>query len=114
MQVLTSDPAAVPARNAASGNGNLLALPALRETGGYEAQWGIIVSGNAQALASARSEAAAASSWRDNAFAALDEVTGVDLDREAADLLRYQQAYNAASRVIQVARDTVNAIFELF
>ena len=37
-----------------------------------------------------------------------------DLDREAADLLRYQQAYNAATRVIQVARETVNAMFELF
>ena len=114
IQVLTGDPADIPARNAAAANGNLLALPALRESAGFEASWGVIVSGNAQALASARSEAAAASSWKDNAFAALDEVTGVDLDREAADLLRYQQAYNAASRVIQVARDTVNAIFELF
>ena len=114
VRVLTSDPAAIPARNAAAGNGNLLALPALRETGGYEARWGTLVSGNAQALSSARSEAAAASAWRDNAFASLDEVTGIDLDREAADLLRYQQAYNAATRVIQVARDTVNAMFELF
>lgn len=114
VRVLTSDPDLIAARNATTGNGNLLALSALRESAGYEARWGIIVSGNAQALSSARSEAAAAASWRDNAFAALDEVTGVDLDREAADLLRYQQAYNAASRVIQVARDTVNAIFELF
>jgi flagellar hook-associated protein 1 FlgK len=33
----------------------------------------------------------------------LDSVTGVNLDEEAADLLRYQQAYQAAARTIAVA-----------
>ncbi|KAB2856838.1 MAG: hypothetical protein F9K41_05455, partial [Sphingopyxis terrae] len=33
-----------------------------------------------------------------------------DLDREAADLLRFQQAYSAAARTIQVARDTMQAL----
>ena len=63
-------------------------------------------------LASAKAEAAAAATWRDNSYAALDEVTGVDLDTEAAELLRYQQAYNASARIIQVARETIQALFD--
>jgi flagellar hook-associated protein 1 len=115
MRVLATDPAAVPAATAdGRGNGNLLDLAALRGPGGAEARWGTIVSGNAQALASARAEAIAASAWRDHSAAALDEVTGVDLDREAAELLRFQQAYNGSARVIQVARETLNAILDLF
>ena len=70
-----------------------------------------IVSANARQLASAKAEAAASAAWRDHSRAALDEVTGVDLDREAADLLRYQQAYNASARIIQVARETIDALF---
>ena len=77
-----------------------------------ENRWGALVSANAQMLASATAEAAATAAWRDNSYAALDEVTGVDLDAEAADLLRYQQAYNASARIIQVARETIQALFD--
>ncbi len=35
----------------------------------------------------------------------LDSIAGVNLDEEAANLLRYQQAYQAATRVIAVADD---------
>src|SRR5690606_28116950 len=38
--------------------------------------------------------------------AARDAVSGVNLDEEAADLVRFQQAYQAAAQVIAVA-DTV-------
>ena len=38
--------------------------------------------------------------------AALGAVAGVNLDEEAADLLRYQQAYQAAAQMIATA-DTV-------
>jgi flagellar hook-associated protein 1 FlgK len=40
-------------------------------------------------------------------------VSGVDLDTEAVDLLRYQQAYSASSRIIQVARDTFQSILDI-
>ena len=36
---------------------------------------------------------------------ALDEQSGVDLDQEAASLVRYQQAFEASSRAMQVASD---------
>ncbi|MGL4301482.1 MAG: flagellar basal body rod C-terminal domain-containing protein, partial [Sphingomonas sp.] len=50
---------------------------------------------------------------RDNAVAARDAVSGVNLDSEAVDLLRFQQAYQASSRVIQVARDTLQSILDI-
>jgi flagellar hook-associated protein 1 FlgK len=93
-------------------NGNLLALSGVRTSANFENRWSGIVSGNAQVLASAKAEASAADSWRDFSKAALDEVTGVDLDKEAADLLRFQQAYSASARIIQVARETVQDLFD--
>jgi len=42
-----------------------------------------------------------------------DSVAGVNLDEEAADLIKFQQAYNASARVIQVARDTFDTLFQL-
>jgi len=113
MQALAGDPDLVPA--AAPGgasNGNLLALDALRASSGVEGRWSALVSANAQMLSSARAEAAASSKWRDSSLAALDEVTGVDLDTEAAEMLRFQQAYNASARIIQVARESIQALFD--
>ena len=115
MRLIVSDPALIAAQGADGvPNSNLLALDALRGAGGFEDRWNALVSDNAQSVAVAMSEATAAASWRDLGFAALDEVTGIDLDREAAELLRFQQAYSGATRVIQVARETVNAILDLF
>lgn len=115
LQVVVADADSIPA-GAPGGpaNGNLLTLDTVRKDSGVEARWTALVSANAQALASAKSEASATASWRDNSYAALDEVTGVDLDFEAAQLLRFQQAYNGSARIIQVARETINAIFDLF
>ena len=113
IQALITDPDLVPAASpGGTANGNLLALDAIREASGVEDRWNTLVSGNAQVLASASAEAAATATWRDNSYAALDEVTGVDLDAEAAELLRFQQAYNASARIIQVARETIQALFD--
>jgi flagellar hook-associated protein 1 FlgK len=43
-------------------------------------------------------------------MAARDHVSGVDLDHETADLVRFQQAYEGSARVIQVARETFQSI----
>ncbi len=113
IQALVTDPDLVAAASpGGTPNGNLLALDAIRDSSAVENRWGSLVSANAQMLASANAEAAATATWRDNSYAALDEVTGVDLDAEAADLLRYQQAYNASARIIQVARETIQALFD--
>jgi len=47
---------------------------------------------------------------RDNAQAARDSRSAVNLDEEAADLLRFQQAYTAAAEVISIANDTFAAL----
>ena len=113
LQALVSDPDLVPAASPGGApNGNLIALDAVRSASAVEDRWGALVSANAQMLASASAEAAATARWRDNSYAALDEVTGVDLDAEAADLLRFQQAYSASTRIIQVARETIQALFD--
>ncbi len=46
----------------------------------------------------------------DTAGIALTRETGVDLDAEAASLLRFQQAFQANSRVIQVAADIFDTL----
>jgi flagellar hook-associated protein 1 FlgK len=113
MQTLATDPNLVPAADAAgTPNGNLLALDAVRASSNVEDRWSALVSANAQMLSSAKAESAASSQWRDSSLAALDEVTGVDLDTEAAEMLRYQQAYNASARIIQVARESIQALFD--
>ena len=114
MVALVTDPASVPAGNAFSRNGNLLALDALRGTVGAERRWTAMVSGHALQLNAAKSEAAANAAWKDNTFAALNETTGIDLDREAADLLRFQQAYSAAARIVQVGREIFQDVLNVF
>jgi flagellar hook-associated protein 1 FlgK len=111
----TNDPDAIAAASpSGASNGNLLQLYNLRTPDAAEARWVALIASNAQQLNAARSEAAATGARRDGSFAARDEVSGIDLDREAADLLRYQRAYDASAKIIQVARDTVQSILDLF
>jgi flagellar hook-associated protein FlgK len=42
--------------------------------------------------------------------AARDKVSGVSLDEEAANLIRYQQAYQASAKVMQVATVLFDAV----
>lgn len=44
----------------------------------------------------------------------LEGKTGVNLDNEAADLIRFQQAYQAAAQVVSVARDMFQTILNTF
>jgi flagellar hook-associated protein 1 FlgK len=45
-----------------------------------------------------------------DAIAARDSVSGVNLDEEAANIIRYQQAYQAAAQVVQVANETFTTL----
>ena len=42
-----------------------------------------------------------------------DELAGVSLDKEAADLIRYQQAYQAAAKVLQVASQLFESVLQV-
>lgn len=103
-------PEQVAAANASGSNGNMLALGTLRGAGDPEARWSGHLATQAQSTASARAQDAAAMTRADAAAAARDGVSEVDLDKEAAELLRFQQAYQAAARTIQVARETMQTL----
>jgi flagellar hook-associated protein FlgK len=47
---------------------------------------------------------------KDQAVQARDKVSGVSLDQEAADLIRFQQAYQASAKVMQTANTLFDAI----
>jgi len=112
LQVLTTDPAAIAAASTdGTANGNLLALQPLRSNGA-EQQIAAMISQQAQLVSSATAQATATATQRDNAFAARDTTSGVDLDQEAADLLRFQQAYQGSAKIIQAARDTFQSLLQ--
>ncbi len=114
LAMATEDSAAIAAASTDGvANGNLASLQATRETGA-EGRLAAVVTAQALAVSSAKAESSAAATRRDNAFAARDEVGGVDLDKEAAELLRYQQAYSGSAKLIQVARDTLQSVLNLF
>lgn len=111
-----TDPRGVAAAAVGGGsrdNANLKAFDALRSTGAFEADATAMVSNNAATLASRKQIADAQSAIRDGAVAARDSVSGVNLDNEAVDLMRFQQAYQASSRIIQTARDTFQSILDI-
>ncbi len=47
-----------------------------------------------------------------NAKAVRDAISGVDLDEEAANLARYQQAYEAAAQVIAISKTMFDAVLD--
>ncbi|MBA4748705.1 MAG: flagellar hook-associated protein FlgK [Sphingopyxis sp.] len=104
-------PNGVAAADGASASGNMVRFGQLRGNAGPEAIWADLQARQGQATASAKAQSLAGASRREAALAARDTVSEVDLDREAADLIRFQQAYTAAAQVIQVARENMQALF---
>ncbi|MEG3124370.1 flagellar hook-associated protein FlgK [Sphingomonas sp. GB1N7] len=114
--LVLTDPRGIAAAAVGGGtrdNGNLANFEVMRSSGKFEASTTALVSGNASALAARKSVAEAQGAIRDNAVAARDSVTGVNLDNEAVDLMRFQQAYQASARVVQVARETFQSILTI-
>jgi Flagellar hook-associated protein len=50
---------------------------------------------------------------KEQAVSARDDVSGVSLDEEAADLIRFQQAYQASAQVIQAAQTLFDRIISI-
>jgi len=50
---------------------------------------------------------------RDQAIEARDRVSGVNLDQEAADLIKFQQAYQASAQILQVATKLFDAMLQV-
>ena len=94
-------------------SGNLQTLATVRRTGGFEQSIVSLQSSNGSALKARQTIAEAQGAIRDSAVDARDSMAGVNLDQEAVDLMRFQQAYQASSRVIQVARETIDTLLAI-
>jgi len=115
LAVLVSDPADIAgASSDGVVNGNLLAINGLRGTGSFEDRWTALISTHGNLVSATLTEQANAQNRNDMAQQARADVSGVNLDREAADLIRLQQAYNGSARIIQVAKELMDTIFSIF
>lgn len=106
-----TDPTKVAAASSTASNGNALGFASLRGATGTEAGWTQLVASQSQQVANADALDSAATARLTGASQARDSLSAVDLDKEAGDLIRYQQAYDAAARILQVARETMQSIF---
>ncbi|PLW83985.1 flagellar hook-associated protein FlgK [Kineobactrum sediminis] len=102
-------------------NRNAQALSGLRDTGLLENGQRSLVEQADTLLARVGSTAAAAQTALEsqtallqNSESALQSVSGVNLEEEAASLLRFQQAFEANARVIQTANTTFQSLLAAF
>jgi flagellar hook-associated protein 1 FlgK len=95
----------------------MLSLIALRDssslksgTQSYTSFYGATLSGMAVETRSAISNAETEQSLLRSAEDRLEGLIGVNLDEEATNLIRYQQAYQAAAQVITVANEMFDTL----
>jgi flagellar hook-associated protein 1 FlgK len=50
---------------------------------------------------------------KDQAVQSRDKISGVNLDDEAAELIRFQQAYQASAKALQVSSQLFDAILQV-
>jgi flagellar hook-associated protein 1 FlgK len=120
MSLALTDPSKVAAANQGSAvgdNRNMLSLIELRDvktlkagTQSYTSLYGSALSGIAVETRSAMSNAETEQALLRSAEDRLEGLRGVNLDEEATNLIRYQQAYQAAAQVISVANDIFDTL----
>ena len=110
----------VPNTGGSGDNGNLLALARLGQaklldggTASVQDVYAQMVTGIGVETHGAITEARAQAAVTVQAEAAQQSVSGVNLDEEAAALLKYQQAYQAAGKVIATANTLFNEILSI-
>ena len=113
----TSDIAAANSGGNVGDNRNMLGLIALREANnlkdGTKSVYDIYnnaVSQVAVDTRSARANADTETSLLQSVTDRRDSITGVNLEEEAANLIRYQQAYQAAAQIITTANDVFDTL----
>jgi flagellar hook-associated protein 1 len=108
------------ASNGASDNRNGLLLAGLQRQGtlnnsktSYSDALGDIVNTIGNKARELKVIGAAEAKVLEQATAAVQEESGVNLDEEAANLLRYQQAYQAAGKMMQIASQLFDVLLQL-
>jgi flagellar hook-associated protein 1 FlgK len=120
MSIVLTDPSKIAAANQGSAvgdNRNMLSLIELRDaktlkdgSQSYTSLYGSTLSSIAVETRSAISNAETEQSLLRSAEDRLEGLRGVNLDEEATNLIRYQQAYQAAAQVISVANDIFDTL----
>jgi flagellar hook-associated protein 1 FlgK len=120
LSVAITDPALIAASSdgTSGSNGNAEALYALRNQGVVNGQsptayYSSIVFNVGSASANANAEQSASSLVLQQLNDQRSSVSGVSLDEEAANMVRYQQAYSASAQVITAINDMMNAVINM-
>ncbi|WP_323140502.1 flagellar hook-associated protein FlgK [Massilia phyllosphaerae] len=79
----------------------------------YQSAYANLVSTVGNKTREVQVNASAAEAQLNVAKGAADNVSGVNLDEEAANLLKYQQAYQASGKVMQIADTIFNALLQI-
>ena len=111
MTVLITSADDLAVASAGSSNGNVLDFGATRTSDPAANGWAQLAAAHSQATAAARQRDDLSQALSRNAAEMRDMASSTDLDAEAADLVRYQQAYQGAARILQVAREMMQTIF---
>jgi flagellar hook-associated protein 1 len=80
---------------------------------GFEGRFAREVTRVATNLNDTKALASATLAVRDKALEARDAASAVNLDEEAADLIRFQQAYQASAKIIAAAREIFQTILDI-
>ena len=109
--------AAAASGNALGDNTNALALVAMQSqnlmgngTESYQSAYSKLVAKVGVKTSEARTNTGAQHALLNRAVEAQQELSGVNLDEEAANLVKFQQAYQAAAQVIRVADDVFQTL----
>ena len=106
--LLATAPAGSPAGS--TNPGNLTALRNAFEANGHAQGVSNLVFSISAQVAGKQITNEALTAIASSARIALDQQSGVDLDQEAANLVRYQQAFQASGRVMQVATEVFDTL----
>ncbi len=80
---------------------------------GFSGAIATYVSSTSSAIAGWSREQAANDALLSSLTAQKESLSGVSLDEEAANLIKYQQIYNASSKVLQVSRQLFDTLFNM-
>jgi len=117
----TGDTFTVSSNSGGSGsNGNALALGKLQlsnqvanGTASYQSAYSQLVSTIGTQTQSVQTAQTAQATQLQEVTTLQQSISGVNLDEEAANLLKYQQAYQASAKVMQIADNVFNSLLSL-
>lgn len=82
-------------------------------TATFQSAYARLVSDNGISTREAKVQLDAQSAILDQAVSARESLSGVNLDEEAANMLKYQQAYQAASKILEIGNKLFDTILSL-